>query len=64
VLRWAGITETLPALGATFLVWLGFVATSSATNVVFGGGKWSLWWIQNGYHLVAALLSAAILTLL
>lgn len=64
LLRWAGIAEPVPAIGATLLVWLGFVATTSATNTVFGGRGWTLWAIQNGYHAVAALLSAAILTML
>lgn len=64
VLRWAGITETLPAIGAALLIWLGFVATSSAMNTAFEKRGWPLWLIDNGYHVVNAIVSAAILTLL
>ena len=64
VLRWAGITETAPAIGVALLVWLGFVATSSAMNTAFENRGWPLWAIDNGYHLVNAILSAVILTLL
>ena len=64
VLRWAGITETAPAIGVALLIWLGFVATSSAMNTAFENRGWPLWAIDNGYHLVNAILSAVILTLL
>lgn len=64
VLRWAGITETAPAIGVALFIWLGFVATSSAMNTAFENRGWPLWAIDNGYHLVNAILSAVILTLL
>ena len=64
VLRWAGITESVPAIGAALMIWLGFVATSSAMNTGFQDKKWDLWAINNGYHVVNAIVSAAILTML
>jgi hypothetical protein len=64
VLRWAGITEPGPAIGVALMVWLGFVATSSAMNTAFENRGWPLWAIDNGYHVVNAIISAAILTML
>jgi hypothetical protein len=64
VFRWAGITEPGPAIGVALMIWLGFVATSSAMNTAFENRGWPLWAIDNGYHLVNAIISAAILTLL
>lgn len=64
VFRWAGITETAPAIGAALLIWLGFTATSSALNTAFENRGWPLWAINNGYHIVTAIISAAILTML
>ncbi len=64
VLRWAGITEPLPAIGVALAIWLGFVATSSAMNTAFEDRGWSLWAIDNGYHVINAILSAVILTLI
>lgn len=64
VFRWAGITETGPAIGVALMLWLGFVATSSAMNTAFENRGWNLWLIDNGYHVVNAIISAAILTML
>jgi hypothetical protein len=64
VLRWAGIAEPLPAVGVALAIWLGFVATSSAMNTAFENRGWPLWLIDNGYHVVNAILSAVILTLI
>lgn len=64
VLRWAGIVDPLPAVGVALAIWLGFVATSSAMNTAFENRGWRLWAIDNGYHVVNAVLSALILTLI
>jgi hypothetical protein len=64
VLRWAGIVDPLPAVGVALAIWLGFVATSSAMNTAFENRGWPLWAIDNGYHVVNAVLSALILTLI
>jgi hypothetical protein len=64
VLRWAGIVDPLPAIGVALAIWLGFVATSSAMNTAFENRGWPLWAIDNGYHVVNAVLSALILTLI
>ncbi len=62
VLRWSGVSEPAPAAGVALLIWLGFVATSSAMNTAFEERGWPLWAIDNGYHVVNAILSAVILT--
>jgi hypothetical protein len=64
VLRWASIVDPLPAIGVALAIWLGFVATSSAMNTAFENRGWPLWAIDNGYHVVNAILSALILTLI
>jgi hypothetical protein len=64
VLRWAGIVDPLPAVGVALAIWLGFVATSSTMNTAFENRGWPLWAIDNGYHVVNAVLSALILTLI
>lgn len=64
VLRWAGITETVPAVSAALMIWAGFVATATAMNTAFENRSWTLWLIDTGYHAVNVAISAAILTLL
>jgi len=64
VLHWASITEPFPAVGVALVIWLGFVATSSAMNTAFENRGWSLWAIDNGYHVVNTIVSAVILTVL
>lgn len=44
-----------------FWLWLGFVATTSATNYSFAGRPRQLYFIDQGYHLVALLLMGTIL---
>jgi len=63
VLRLTAITDTGSAIGIALMIWLGFVATSSAMNTAFENRGWPLWAIDNGYHVVNAIISAAILTM-
>ena len=51
-------------LQAGFLVWLGFVATTSAANAAFGDRGWTVWGIEAGNHLVTLLLMGLVLTLM
>ena len=44
-----------------FLAWIGFVATSSAGDVIFGGRPTKLYAITNGYQLVVLIINGALL---
>jgi uncharacterized protein DUF1761 len=44
-----------------FWVWLGFVATTSSGDYIFGGRPRPLYVINNGYHLVTLLVNGALL---
>ena len=48
-------------LAAGFMVWLGFVATTSAANSLFGDRTFRLWYVQNGNHLLTLLAMGAII---
>jgi hypothetical protein len=48
-----GLVQT--GLTSAFWVWLGFVAPVQATDVIFGGKTWKLFWINTGYQLSALL---------
>lgn len=45
------------------LVWLGFVATTMVTGVLFQRVPWKLFFINSGYQLVSMLVVSAILTI-
>lgn len=63
VLRWTGAATAVEGALTALIIWAGFVATSSAMNTAFEARSWKLWLIDNGYHIVNAVISAAILTL-
>ena len=44
-----------------FLIWLGFVATTSITNLLFSRRPLKLWLIEAGDHLVAMIVAGAII---
>jgi len=48
-------------LAAGFMVWLGFVATTSAATSLFGDRTFRLWYVQNGNHLLTLLAMGAII---
>ncbi len=48
-------------LGTGFMIWLGFVATTSLVNHLFAGRPWVVWFIETGNHLVTLLAMGAIL---
>lgn len=51
-------------LAAGFMVWLGFVATTSGANTLFGDRTFRLWYLQNGNHLLTLLAMGAIIGLM
>ncbi len=59
-----GSSGPVAGLQAGFMVWLGFVATTSASNVAFAQRGWKVWGIEAGNHLVTLLLMGLVLALL
>lgn len=49
------------ALSTGFWVWVGFVAPVQVTEVIFGGKKWNLFFINTGYQLVSLVAMALVL---
>jgi len=59
-----GSAGAAAGLQAGFMVWLGFVATTSAANAAFGDRGWTVWGIEAGNHLVTLLLMGLVLSLM
>jgi hypothetical protein len=59
-----GGTGVGSGLAAGFLVWVGFVATTSAANTLFGDRTFRLWYVQNRNHLLTLLAMGAIIGLM
>jgi hypothetical protein len=62
----AGILANGPASAgsgavAGAILWLGFVATSTLSDFIFAQRPMKLYWINNGYNLVALILTGALL---
>jgi len=49
------------ALQLAFVIWVSFVAATSAANFAFAGRKLSLWLVENGNHLLVLFVMAVIL---
>lgn len=62
VIAWRGAGGLLAGLLTGLILWVGFVATTSATSGLFAGRTWRLWAIDGGYHLVAFLLVGVIIS--
>ncbi len=52
IIDFVGVTTAAEGLVAGFWVWLGFVATTMATNYSFQGSPYKLFKIDAGYHLL------------
>ncbi len=50
-----GYPWLMTGLTSAFWMWLGFVAPVQATDVLFGGKSWKLFWINTGYQLASLL---------
>lgn len=59
----AGSNTVIGGIKVGILAWLGFVATTSISDVLFSGKPQKLWAINNGYFLVSFAIMAAILAL-
>ncbi|MCF7805397.1 MAG: DUF1761 domain-containing protein [Candidatus Marinimicrobia bacterium] len=58
-----GATTVWAGLQGGFWCWLGFVATTMATNSVFAGRSLKLYAIDSGYHLVGLLVMGGLLAI-
>lgn len=47
--------KVMTGLTSAFWIWLGFVMPVQATDVIFGGKPWKLFWINTGYQLASLL---------
>lgn len=54
----------MTGLTSAFWMWLGFIMPVQATDVLFGGKKWELFWINTGYQLASLLAMGVVLGLL
>lgn len=61
IVNLAGSTTIVGGVKVGVLAWLGFVATTSISDVLFSGKPQKLWAINNGYFLVSFAIMAAIL---
>ena len=61
MIRLVGAMTIAAGAQTGFWLWLGFVATTSATNYIFAGRPRQLYLIDNGYHLVALIIMGALL---
>ena len=50
-----GYSAVQTGLTSGFWMWVGFVAPVQASDVIFGGKKWKLFWINTGFQLVSLL---------
>ena len=64
LIRIMGASGATGGLLAGAIVWLGFVATTSASNAAFGARGWKVWGIEAGNHLVTLLLMGLVLALM
>ena len=61
LIRAMGAPTLTSGLTAGVLAWLGFTATTSGANYLFGRRTLRLWLVENGNHLVTFLVMGAIL---
>jgi hypothetical protein len=57
------VTDVASAVGLGVMLWLGYVATSYASQVLYENKKFKLYLINVGYYLVTIVVAAVILTL-
>lgn len=60
-IRWAGAATPLDGAVVGLLIWLGFIATTSAAGVLFEGRPANLYLLNNSHFAVNFALSGAIL---
>jgi hypothetical protein len=61
IVRDLGLTTASNGFFLGFWIWLAFVATVIAGDVIFAGRSWHLWKINAGYYLLVLLINGTIL---
>ncbi len=63
MLTWTGAVSITDGLLLSFIVWIGFIATSMLGSVLWEGKPWTLYILNAGYQLVSFALTSIILIL-
>lgn len=63
LINFVGASKAMQGMQVGFWVWLGFVATTMLTGVLYEGKKIELYLINTGYQLVSILSMAAVLVM-
>lgn len=61
LLSFLGVTKVMLGMQVAFWAWLGFIATTMLSGVLFEGKKVELYLLNIGYHLVSLLAMASVL---
>lgn len=59
-----GNSPVLTGVTTAFFVWLGFIMPVQLTDVIFGGRKWELWFINTGYQLASVMAMGIVIGLM
>ena len=60
-LEFLDATSYTAGLITGFLLWLGFIATTTFSSIIWGNRTFKSWLLDNGYNLLSVLVMAAIL---
>jgi hypothetical protein len=61
IVGYSGASGVDGGLSIAFLVWLGFVAPSALSPILYEGKPWGLWLLNSGYWLVSFMAMGAVL---
>jgi hypothetical protein len=61
LINWLGITKVVDGVKLGILLWVGFIATTNFSAVIWAKKPWMAFFIDAGYHLVSMIVIGAIL---
>jgi hypothetical protein len=59
-----GYSQVMTGITSAFSMWFGFVMPVQATDALFGGKKWKLFYINTGYQLASLLAMGVVIGLM